>query len=209
LHDAQRVLSWRGMPDSDQLLAVCNLIFDHVDQGSGLRKHGIFKGSQLQAVLTRLMAAPDFGSFIRRRVEDRWENQSISDAVEGALAFLRNYVGYTFGRQLMAVSRIQADVLTRFKGTRPGDYSLLAARAESLFLPAGLYALDEYGVPPEIAVKLMRSTGPIEDVDQGLRMLASISLHDIDLLPFERDLIANVRRSLPPRAFVTPDPAGE
>lgn len=209
LHDAQpRLLSWRGMPDSDQLLAVCNIIFDHVDQGAGLRRHGIFKGSQLQAVLTGLMAAPDFGSFIRRRVEERWKDQSISDAVEGALAFLRNYVGYTFGRQLMAVSRIQADVLTRFKGTRPGDYSLLAARAESLFLPAGLYALDEYGVPAEIAVKLMRSTGPIEDVDQGLRMLASIPLDDIDLLPFERDLIVNVRRSLPPRAFVTADPAG-
>jgi hypothetical protein len=117
-------------------------------------------------------------------------------------------VGYTFGRQLMALSRIQADVLARFKATLPGDYTLLAARAESLFLPAGLYALDEYGVPAEIAVKLMRSTGPIHDVDQGLRMLASIPLDDIDLLSFERDLIANVRRSLPPRAFITKAPAG-
>lgn len=206
LHDRNSgLLTWRGMPDSEQLLAVCDLIFDHVDQGSGLRRHGIFKGSQLQAVLTGLMAAPDFGSFIRRRVEERWEEQSVSDAVEQALAFLRNYVGYTFGRQLMAVSRIQADVLSRFKGTRPGDYSLLAARAESLFLPAGLYALDEYGVPAELAVKLMRSTGPIEDVDQGLRMLASIPLDKIDLMPFERDLVESVRRSLPPRAFLSAD----
>jgi hypothetical protein len=206
LHDRNPgLLTWRGMPGSEQLLAVCDLIFDHVDQGSGLRRHGIFKGSQLQAVLTGLMAAPDFGSFIRRRVEERWEEQSVSDAVEQALAFLRNYVGYTFGRQLMAVSRIQADVLSRFKGTIPGDYSLLAARAESLFLPAGLYALDEYGVPAEIAVKLMRSTGPIEDVDQGLRMLASISLDKIDLMPFERDLVESVRRSLPPRAFLSAD----
>ena len=57
-------------------------------------------------------------------------------------------------------------------------------------------------MPAEIAAKLMRSTGPIEDVDQGLRMLASIDVDDIDLLPFERDLIKNIRQSLPPRAFV-------
>lgn len=203
MHDeAPQLLAWQGMPDSGQLLAVCDLIFDHIDQGTTLRRHGIYKGSQLQAALAGLMAAQDFGAFIRRRVADRWGEQSISDAVESALSFLRNYVGYTFGRQLMAVSRIQNDVLSRLKGARSGDYALLAARAESLFLPAGLYALDEYGVPAEIAAKLMLSTGPIEDVDQGLRMLASINLHQIDLMPFERDLIENVRRSLPPRAFI-------
>ena len=202
MHDeAPHLLGWRGMPNSEQLLAVCDLIFNHVDQGSTLRRHGIFRGNQLQAALAGLMAAQDFGAFIRRRVADRWQDESISDAVEGALSFLRNYVGYTFGRQLMAVSRIQADVLTRSKRARPGDYTLLAARAESLFMPAGLYALDEYGVPAEIAAKLMRSTGPIEDVDQGLRMLATIDLNGVDLMPFERDLIDNVRRSLPPRAF--------
>ncbi|MEX6508836.1 DEAD/DEAH box helicase [Jiella sp. M17.18] len=209
LHDENpQLIGWRGIPNSDQLLAICNLIFDHVDQGVTLRRHGIFKGSQLQAVLTGLMAVDDFGSFIRRRVEERWEDQSISDAVEGALAFLRNYVGYTFGRQLMAVSRIQADVLSRFKASPPGDYSLFAARADSLFLPAGIYALDEYGVPSEIAAKLMRLTGSMEDVDEGLRMLASITLDDIDLLPFERDLIENVRRTLPPRAFQSKRSAG-
>lgn len=200
--DRPHLLGWRGMPDSDQLLAVCDLIFKHVDQGNSLRRHGIYAGDQLQAALAGLMAAPDFGAFIRRRVADRWQEQSISGAVESALSFLRNYVGYTFGRQLMAVSRIQADVLTRLKGARPGDYALLAARAESLFMPAGLYALDEYGVPAEIAAKLMRSMGAIEDVDQGLRMLATMDLNGIDLMPFERDLIDNVRRSLPPRAFV-------
>jgi hypothetical protein len=204
IHDRDpNLLVWSGMPNSSQLLTVCDLIFDHIDQGATLRRQGIFKGSELQASLTGLIAAQDFGSFIRRRVADRWEEQSISDAVEGALSFLRNYVGYNFGRHLMAVSRIQADVLSRLKQTKAGDYRLLAARAESLFLPAGLYALDEYGVPAEVAAKLMRSTGPIEDVDQGLRMLAFLDLNDVALMPFERDLIENVRRSLPPRAFVT------
>ena len=63
-----------------------------------------------------------------------------------------------------------------------------------------LYALDEYGVPAEIASKLMQAWGAIENVDQGLQMLASIDLTKINLQPFERALIDNVRGSLPLRA---------
>jgi len=195
-------LQWRGVPKSYQLRAVCDLIFDKVDQGYSLRRHGIFGGDQLHAVLAQLMAASSFRDYIDRRVAERFEDKSVSDAVEDALSFLRNYVGYTFGRQLMVVSRVQADVLVRYKGVLPGDYSLLAAQAESLFMPAGLYALDEYGVPAEIAAKLRGLWGDIESVDQGLRMLARLDLDRIELDPFERDLLDNVRSSLPVRAFV-------
>ncbi|WP_404334696.1 DEAD/DEAH box helicase [Sphingomonas sp. MMS12-HWE2-04] len=195
-------LQWRGVPKAHQLRAVCDLIFDHVDHGNSLRRHGIFGGDQLHAVLTQLMSADSFRAYINDRVSNRFFGTSVSDAVEEALSFLRNYVGYTFGRQLMAVSRVQADVLVRYKGVSPGDYSLLAAQAESLFMPAGLYALDEYGVPAEIATKLQGLWGNVENVDQGLRMLARLDLGRMELDPFERDLLENVRSSLPVRAFV-------
>lgn len=195
------LVQWRGVPKSDQLRAVCDLIYDHIDKGNALRRHGIFGGDQLHAVLTSLMMAKNFKQFIDQRVEERWDDATVSDAVENALSFLRKYVGYTFGRQLMGVSRIQADVLSRYKRAEPGDYSLFAAHAESLFMPAGLFALDEYGVPAEIAAKLMESWGDIDDVDQGLRMLASIDLDRLDLQPFEYELVKNVRRWLPLRAF--------
>jgi hypothetical protein len=205
LYDSSaELLQWRGVPRSQQLRAVCDLIYDHVDQGASLRRHAIFRGDQLQAVLTSLMTAEDFKGFLARRVSQRWQDQSVSDAVEDALSFLRNYVGYTFGRQLMAVSRIQADVLSRYKRAVPGDYSMFAAQADSLFMPAGLYALDEYGIPAEIAAKLVKVWGAIENVDQGLRMLASLDLDQVDLQPFELDLLNNVRRSLPPRAYAGP-----
>ncbi|KST57978.1 hypothetical protein AO398_23695 [Methylobacterium sp. GXS13] len=196
-----RLLQWRGVPDSAQFRAVCDLIYDHVDQGTVLRRHGIHAGDQLQAVLTSLMAAGDFGAFIARRVQERWRGTSVSEAVEGALSFLRKYVGFTFGRQLMAVSRIQADVLARRKRGAPGDYALLAARADSLFLPAGVFALDEYGIPAEIASKLMAAWGEVADVDEGLRMLAALDLERLDLQPFEREVIRHVRKSLPSRAY--------
>lgn len=129
----------------------------------------------------------------------------LSDAVEQALSFLRNYVGYKFGRQLMALSRIQADVLSRYKKAAPGDYSMFAAQADSLFMPAGLFALDEYGVPSEIARKIMINSGAIENVDQGLRILADIDLAQVKLEPFEREILESVQQSLPLRAFARPE----
>lgn len=47
-------LQWKGIPKSAQLRAVCDLIYDHLDHGDSLRKHKIFAGDQLQAVLTRV-----------------------------------------------------------------------------------------------------------------------------------------------------------
>lgn len=196
-------LQWKGIPRSEQLLAVCNLIYEHLDHGDSLRKHNIFAGDQLQAVLTSLMIANDFKDFIVQRVEGRRKDDTISDAVEQALSFLRNYIGYKFGRQLMALSRIQADVLSRFKKAIPGDYSMFAAHADSLFMPAGLFALDEYGIPSEMARKIMIDSEAIENVDQGLRILAGIDLGRIQLQPFEREILESVLETLPLRAFAS------
>lgn len=195
-------LRWTGIPRSDQLLTVCNLIYVHLDHGDSLRKYGIFAGNQLQAALTSLMNSKNFKYFIAQQVENRPDILSVSDAVEQALAFLRKYVGYRFGRQLMAINRIQAEVLSRYKKTTPGDYSMLAARADTLFMPAGIFALDEYGVPSEIAQKIMADIKEVEDVDNGLRALAQVDLQKIELHPFEKDILENARKSLPIRAFV-------
>lgn len=61
--------------------------------------------------------------------------------------------------------------------------------------------LDEYGVPAEIALKLMAAWEHVVDVDDGLRMLAKVDLDGLDLQPFERELIVHVRKSLPARAY--------
>lgn len=193
---------WTGIPRSHQLLMVCNLIYDHIDGGRSLRGHGIFAGDQLQAALTGLMHAKGFTEFLRERVEARWAKHSVSDAVEQALGFLRNYVGYHFGRHLMVVSRIQEEVLLKRFRVKPGDYSLLAAQADSLFLPPGLFALDEYGIPSDLSVKLAGDGTSPSDLDGALRMLARADPEREDLHPFERSLLADAKRALPARARI-------
>ena len=98
----------------------------------------------------------------------------------------------------MAIHNIQAEMYKKAGRARVGDYSSFAARAESLFIDAGLFALDEYGIPLETARRLKRGRQEVLTLDAALDLLRSL---DLDLLQnlhqFERELIANVLETLP------------
>src|SRR3546814_18410872 len=108
----------------------------------------------LNAELVRLRLAKTFRSYIDHRVANRAFFQSVSESVEQSLKFMRRYVSYTFPRSLLAISNIQAEVLKRNGRETVGDYSTFASRAASLFMNSSLFALDEYGVPPETTNRL-------------------------------------------------------
>ena len=69
---------------------------------------------------------------------------------------MRSIAGYSFPVRLRALDRIQADVFDRI-GLVPGDYSAYAGQVEGLFLESSLVALDEYGVPSELAAQAQKS----------------------------------------------------
>ncbi|MEH3123442.1 MAG: hypothetical protein PGN16_15965 [Sphingomonas phyllosphaerae] len=192
-------LVWSGMPQPFQLRMVCELIHDHLD-GAALSQYGIKSGKALKAELDRLRVAKTFRSYIDHRLENKSEYQTTSESVEKTLQFMRRYVGYTFPRSLMAISHIQAEVLTRAGRTTVGDYNLLASRAGSLFMNANAFALDEYGVPPETARKLAAAGGDPETLNDALVLaVAALRLPGIDLHPFEREIITDLQKTLSPR----------
>lgn len=192
-------LVWSGMPQPFQLRMVCELIHDHLD-GAALSQYGIKSGKALKAELDRLRVAKTFRSYIDHRLENKSEYQTTSESVEKTLQFMRRYVGYTFPRSLMAISHIQAEVLTRAGRTTVGDYNLLASRAGSLFMNANAFALDEYGVPPETARKLAAAGGDPDTLNDALMLaVAALRLPGIDLHPFEREIITDLQKTLSPR----------
>ncbi|WP_058734842.1 DEAD/DEAH box helicase [Sphingomonas sanguinis] len=192
-------LVWSGMPQPFQLRMVCELIHDHLD-GAALSQYGIKSGKALKAELDRLRVAKTFRSYIDHRLENKSEYQTTSESVEKTLQFMRRYVGYTFPRSLMAISHIQAEVLTRAGRTTVGDYNLLASRAGSLFMNANAFALDEYGVPPETARKLAAAGGDPDTLNDALILaVAALRLPGIDLHPFEREIITDLQKTLSPR----------
>ncbi|CAN7390869.1 helicase [Rhizobium sp. LjRoot98] len=195
LHHYEDVLSWTGMPAPHQLLGVCDLIYDYFDENT-LKGYGIFSGLGLKASINRVQMSERFRDVIDNFVRYRREDVTISGGVELALRFMRKYLGYTFPRHLMAISTIQADLFLKVD-RKPGDYSLFAARTESLFIEPGLFALDEYGVAPETARKLAKGSAAFPTLESALRLISSPDLNVGGLFDFEVELIRDVAATLP------------
>lgn len=189
-------LTWNDSPKPHQLLAVCNIIYDYIDRGRSLKGYSVMHGTGLKAELDRLRMSSSFRPTIDHWIDQPRHEGDVSSAVESALRFMRRYVSFTFPRQLMAVSHIQADIYRAAGRDKVGDYSFFAARAESLFMESGLFALDEYGIPPELARRLARKSEEVRTLDAGLRLVRAAAERSQGLHPFERDILSDVIASL-------------
>jgi hypothetical protein len=119
----------------------------------------------------------------------------VDELVKDVCTFVRNIAGYTFPVRLRALDRIQREVFPR-RGRRPGDYSAYVARVEGLFLETPLVALDEYGIPPELAAKIRGHLRPDGDLDRVLARLARLDAEQLNVTPFERELIVYAQDGL-------------
>lgn len=185
---------WNSYPRGHQLRAVCNLIYDQIDQGKLLKSFGVTSGSGLAAELATIQNSENLRAYIDRRLEFRPDGQSVSDSVENTLKFIRKYLTYTFPRQLNAVSNIQAEVARKLGAHNNGDYSFYSSRVESLFMDSGFYALDEYGIPVEVLRKIApRNSEKRFTVDEAMEYIAQIDTESLNLHPFEIQMISRVR----------------
>ena len=103
----------------------------------------------------------------------------------------------------MAIERIREKLFQQV-GLPPGSYSFFAKQVESQFLPAYFAALEEYGLPTQVALKLRRIGLQGESLDDLLAPLRAVAAHPAvdDLLdPFEQEMLDEVVTGLgPPRA---------
>lgn len=90
----------------------------------------------------------------------------------------------------MALSKIQADVLTR-RGIEPGDFGFFAEQLENLFHDPLLTALDEYGVPTQISSKFKGAILPSENLTQLLDKLRAWApkIESAPLTHFEKSIV--------------------
>ncbi|UYW31250.1 DEAD/DEAH box helicase [Methylorubrum extorquens] len=192
----RRALSWRGSPDGPQLQAACNVRFDHFEIKATLKGHQIHSGEQLAACLTNLRNTKSLREFIDSRLPFKRPNESVSESVENTLRLLRKYIGYRLPKQLIALENIHRDISRRIGERVQANYELYAVQVESLFIDSGLFALDEYGLPPEMTRKLMRNDLRLQKLDEAIRYALSIDVNEFALDPFEKQLIENFRASV-------------
>jgi DEAD/DEAH box helicase/Helicase conserved C-terminal domain len=185
------LLRWTGMPKYAQIYGICNLIWKPF-RCSRLGAGTAVSANQLGVKLIQLHDAPTTKKLIQQAFEYTKEADA---AVQQVLDFLKLWAGYHFPQLLRALDRIQKDVFRR-AGLSAGDYSVYAARIENRFLDPSLIALEEYGIPLEVAVKLRRYLSPYENLDGVLKNLRRLAIERINLSKFERAVVEDAQRTL-------------
>lgn len=179
------LLSWKGSPTYDQMLAVFDLAWRHF-KVKGLA--GVVTAKQLTFRVNQYRIQPSFAAQLRVTLRGK-SGDDADEALEGFLDFARQWVGFKAPRLMSAVNHIQSEVLTRHS-KRPGDYSFFCGQLESLFMSPVIIALEEYGVPLQLGEKIMPLLRNPQTLDDALAALAKRRAADIpDLSGFERALV--------------------
>ena len=187
-------LAWRGQPTNDQIYKICEILFDTLL--TGINRGAVRSDRQLAFLVTKLQELGATG-FIRDQAfaSGARVTSDPSERVENALEFLRNWASFHFPNALTALERIQTEVFESL-GLMSGSYTAFAVRIENLMLPPALVALDEYGLPIQIAVRLERLLSVEDGVDAVLNDLRHLNIDQLRLSSFEAELLEEVRESL-------------
>jgi hypothetical protein len=190
-------LAWTQFPKYEELEAVSEILYDFF--AAAARQWGAYSAKQLTLLVWRSYQGGRPKTLIEQQLgyADK-QGIPIDDVVLSVLTFQRNGLLFGFPRYLRVVDDIQRVVLPR-RGFPHGDYRLFAAAAESGFLPNPLAALDEYGLPLEVARKLSDALVPRnadDGLDAVLARLRSLSLDQPALEDFEIELLREAKEDL-------------
>lgn len=190
-----RSFAWLGRPSYEQFEVVCDLIHKHFVRTRALR-HGVSSGRQLAYLMWRFLRLRTTRAIIEEELAAESEMPKDADAiVEETLDFVRYWVSYNFPQYLRALHRIQTHVFAE-TGFQAGNFLPLASTIENAFLDPAVYALDEYGIPLELARKLQTELDPRGDLDRALERLRVLRPETLSLRAFEIDLIQRTQEGL-------------
>ncbi|MGI9278052.1 MAG: DEAD/DEAH box helicase [Endozoicomonas sp.] len=106
------------------------------------------------------------------------KNYNIDDAVQSVFNFKKNLVNYNLPKILYAISDIQEVIFSRF-GYNHGDYKPFATSLEHFYLPAAINSLEEFGIPNQIAKKIINNV-EFDDLENIDSVIESLSEHKKD-----------------------------
>ncbi len=183
-----KLLGWKGIPEPSQMNYLCELAYSL--EGGNLMDFGISSSSQLAWHINELRTQKNLPAYLRDAVANRRQEHTPSEAINLRLKFIRNMVCFRLPRNIMAINKIQADVLVN-RGNEPGDFSFFAEQLENMFLDPLLTALDEYGIPTQISTQIKNLILPSEHLNDLLAKLRTLgpTVELLQLTSFEKSLM--------------------
>ncbi|EGQ9205191.1 TPA: DEAD/DEAH box helicase [Vibrio cholerae] len=157
---------WEGIhPNAEQLRHLSEVLFNYFNVSS-MGGGTVRTDAQLYRKLIDIINKVDDKTLI---VQDYnfWRDGNIEytvdDAVQSVFNFKKNLVNYNLPKIIYAISDIQEVIFKRFEYSY-GDYTPFAASLENFYLPAAINSLEEFGIPNQVAKKIIERT-EFEDID--------------------------------------------
>lgn len=181
----QGLLSWNGLPTYDQVLAIIDLAWRNFEfRGST----DIRSAKQLAFKVGAYRRDPSYTSQIQQAIRGKTGVEA-DEALESFLEFVRQWLSFRVPRMFNAVERIQQEVFNR-NGVKPGNYAYFCSQLESLFMNPVVTALEEYGVPIQLAQKILPRLANATTLDEALNLLSKTRADSFSgLSDFEVDLL--------------------
>lgn len=177
-------LYWTNIPDYKQLEFMCFVIWNHFG-GHRLGGGSVRTAKQLAFLISRLSRKPSAKELIIDKL--KWEKDP-DEAVQQTLDFLRLWATFHFPRLLRVVDIIQRDIFKRYE-LPTGNYESFGVLIENLFWDPAIIAIDEYGIPLEIARKIESVISEDGNLDKTLAKLKVLAIENLDLTDFEKEII--------------------
>lgn len=201
-----RLYSWTGIPNSEQLSNICDIVFDCFLKGTP--RDGVFSARQLNYKLRTVQFG--FSEGFRRGIEqilarpdESEKRKTETELVEEWLLFLRRWTDYLFPKYLSTIDRIQKEILTK-QHISPGDYSTYKTMVQSWFMHPVVMKLEDYGFPAPITKRLVEQSqrrkqilDPRASLDEMFQWIQNIHLDESVVSPIERQIIQRAQEGLP------------
>ena len=184
-------LNWKSYPNYDDLEFVSEIIWKSLG-GSKKRRSGVESDRQLAYKIWRLYDKGDIKQIIVDEIE---KGKDPNEAVEETLDFNRNWAEFHFPRYLRALNKIQEFAFEK-SGYEPGNFNFFADCIENMFMPPVVTALEEYGLPSQITLKISDKLSLSEGLDSVLQQIDSLSVNELGLSGIEKQLLNELQKSL-------------
>lgn len=170
-----RKMVWDSIyPNAEQLRHLSMILMDYFNVSS-MGGGTVRTEAQLNKKLRDIINKSDDKDLIiqdyrfRSKVE---KNYTIDDAVQSVFNFKKNLVNYNLPKIIYAISDIQEVIFKRFEYSC-GDYMPFAASLENFYFPAAINSLEEFGIPNQVAKKLIERTDikDLENIDSLIDFL--------------------------------------
>jgi hypothetical protein len=171
-----RKMGWNSIyPNAGQLLHLSMILFNYFSVSS-MGGGTVRTIAQLNRRLIDIIKKVDDKNLI---IQDYkfWgsddQKYSIDDAVQSVFNFKKNLVNYNLPKIIYAISDIQEVIFKRFEYSH-GDYKSFAVSLENFYLPAAINSLEEFGIPNQIAKKVIEQTNivDLESIDSVIEGLS-------------------------------------